>query len=863
MKYFLIAMMLLSTTCASAQIVNIPDTAFKRLLLAYRWDWGLYNQQIDKDNDGEISMQEASVVPFFTMMYTTDSTMWHNVKDLTGLEAFVNLDLLSIRHTNATTINLSTMTNIRQVDIANNYNLQSIDLRNNHKIEQLTMSYLDSTTVLRIGTMDSLSGLQMQYVKFDSFPFRNYPRLTGITLLETKIKKVDISNLHFLRDITIYRAPVNGYSFNYLEELNVSNCDKLKSISVIAEKLSQLDISSCFNLTSLYIQSDSLSELNVKNGNGFDRFECYNNNPLRGINICADEFEVDEIKNFYNGFIGHGIINVSSYCTLLPGGNYNTIIGRASVDLDRNGCDTADFGMPQLPLKITDTFGNRLYRYTSSRGYYAHYPYKGVFTVAPYFPYAYFTMTPTAPVITFDTANSLRSETNFCITPNGVFNDLEISFLPDYLSPRPGFPVNYILVYKNRGTTTLSGDVQLSFDNSKMNFTQASENVNTQTDGQLTWNYSNLRPFQSKEIRIAFSLLPPPINHIGDTIALLAAINPSANDETAFDNNFTLMQTVRGSFDPNDKQCLEGSKLDISKIGNYLHYQIRFQNEGTDTAFNIVVADTLSDKLDWNSFELISSSHSCTVQQNNGRVEFIFENIKLPYKSIDEPASHGWVSFKIKPKPTVLIGDSLNNKAAIYFDFNLPVITNTATTIVSSASTTTPVKLEYFTANTERNNNVLRWKANCTSVSAEFIIEKSSDGIHFNKMESITAMAVRCQLPFNYSDVNILPGKNFYRIKVIDADGKFYYSKIIALGINKSGIQLQAVANNTLYYSNTKQQTVQFKIISADGKLVYTDSKTIAAGTGQISLPLKNLAKGIYTLTVFTTEGILSKRFIQ
>ena len=861
--------MLFSTTYASAQIVNIPDTAFKRLLLAYRWDWGLYNQRIDTNDDGEISQQEASLVPFLPFTALGDSSEMHNINDLTGLEAFTNLDLLNIQYTNAISINLTSMPNIRQVAIANNYNIQSIDLSNNHRLEVLVLRYLASSTVLQLGTMDSLGTLQLSNVNFESFAFRNFPRLSNVSLMETGIKYADFSNMHLLTDVTIYRSPTNNVSITRLDQLNVANCNNLKSITVYAEKLSQLDISSCFNLTSLYVSSDSLRELNVKNGNGFDRFECYNSNVNNvGMNICADEFEVDEIRNFYNGFGNHGSINVSSYCTLLPGGNYNTIIGRASVDLNTNGCDTSDFGMPQLPLKITDTTGNRLYRYTSSRGYYAHYPYKGVFTVAPYFPYAYFTITPTTPVITFDTANSLRSETNFCITPNGVFNDLEISFLPDYLSPRPGFPVNYILVYKNRGTTTLSGDVQVSFDNSKMNFTQASENANTQINGQLSWNYNNLRPFQSKEIRIAFSLLPPPINNIGDTIVFLATINPSANDETAFDNNFTLMQTVRGSFDPNEKQCLEGGKLDISKIGDYLHYQIHFQNEGTDTAFNIVVADTLSDKLDWNSFEFIGSSHACNPQLKNNKAEFVFENIHLPYKAIDEPGSNGWVAFKIKPKPSVVIGDSLNNSAAIYFDFNLPVITNTATTIVSSSSSPVPVKLEYFSVNKKDNTNMLNWKASCTYGNASFVIERSNDGIHpiaigFSSIGNISATSLRCQLPFNFNDNNPVAGKNYYRLKITDADGKSFYSKTLVVGNNKAGLEITAVANNIIYLNSNKQQTVQMKVIAADGREMLNEKQTLAAGSNNISLLMKNVARGIYSLVIYTEEGMVTKKFVQ
>ncbi len=183
------------------------------------------------------------------------------------------------------------------------------------------------------------------------------------------------------------------------------------------------------------------------------------------------------------------------------------------------------------------------------------------------------------------------------------------------------------------------------------------------------------------------------------------------------------------------KQCLEGSKLDISKIDEYLHYQIRFQNEGTDTAFFIVVADTLSNNLDWNTFEFIASSHTCYAKRTNNKRNFIFEHINLPYKAIDEPGSNGWVAFKIKPKPSVVIGDSLNNSAAIYFDFNLPIITNTATTIVSSSSTPVPVKLEYFSANKKENTNQLNWKASCTYGNATFVIERSDDGIHFKALE--------------------------------------------------------------------------------------------------------------------------------
>ncbi len=140
---------------------------------------------------------------------------------------------------------------------------------------------------------------------------------------------------------------------------------------------------------------------------------------------------------------------------------------------------------------------------------------------------------------------------------------------------------------------------------------------------------------------------------------------------------------MRGAFDPNDKDVTEGSKIDISKAGDYLHYIVRFQNTGNAEAINVIIKDSLASNLDWNSLVPVEASHPYrTVISKGNKVEFIFEGINLPGKNTNEPASHGFVSFKIKPKSSVTVGETINNKAEIYFDFNLPVITNTVSTTI-------------------------------------------------------------------------------------------------------------------------------------------------------------------------------------
>jgi hypothetical protein len=80
----------------------------------------------------------------------------------------------------------------------------------------------------------------------------------------------------------------------------------------------------------------------------------------------------------------------------------------------------------------------------------------------------------------------------------------------------------------------------------------------------------------------------------------------------------------------------------------------------------------------------LSGSHSYRTVITGNKVEFIFENIELPF---DDANNDGYLVFKIKTMPTLAIGDAFSNSAAIYFDFNFPIITNTATTTINALAT--------------------------------------------------------------------------------------------------------------------------------------------------------------------------------
>tara|TARA_B100001059_G_C17502979_1_gene412019 strand:- start:57 stop:653 length:597 start_codon:yes stop_codon:yes gene_type:complete len=108
---------------------------------------------------------------------------------------------------------------------------------------------------------------------------------------------------------------------------------------------------------------------------------------------------------------------------------------------------------------------------------------------------------------------------------------------------------------------------------------------------------------------------------------------------------------------------------------------VRFQNTGTANAQKVVVKDTLSDNLDWSSLQMVSASDDYQVNIVNGNaLEFVFDNIDLPFEDADEEGSQGYISYKIKPKQGIVVGDIIAGDAAIYFDFNEPIITNEVST---------------------------------------------------------------------------------------------------------------------------------------------------------------------------------------
>lgn len=364
----------------------------------------------------------------------------------------------------------------------------------------------------------------------------------------------------------------------------------------------------------------------------------------------------------------------------------NSISGNVRFDLLGDGCTETDPLLSGILVVATDNAGTNA-TFTQENGHFQIYTTEeGTVTTRVASQADYYAPSPATFVSNF-TGQGNADEVNFCVEPIGDIHDLSVSFYPIRLT-RPGFNTYYQIVYRNAGNTLLSGSVSFEFDSSKLSYLGASQTVSSQTANTVTFNFTGLYPFESRTITLEFYAFAPPATNAGDVLTPTAAINPLTGDYIPSDNVFSSSQIVVSSYDPNDVTCLEGDQVLIADADNYLHYLIRFQNTGTAAAETVRVDNVLDNKLDWTTMKLESLSHPGWVTIHNGsEVSFHFDNINLADSTNDEPNSHGFIAYKIKPLNNVVLGDIIHNTASIYFDFNPAVVTNTAaTTFVDTLS---------------------------------------------------------------------------------------------------------------------------------------------------------------------------------
>lgn len=685
--------LLFLTGITNAQIVNIPDANFKAALIAYG---------VDANNDGQIQVSEAQAMN--TLQFTNPT-----FTDATGLESFINLQQFNINNSLLTSLDLSPLTQLLNVTCNGNSQLTNINLNGLTNLTSLTFqtnTIINSIDLSNLTSLDILNCVENS--QLSSIDLTGTSNISQILCSYNNLISLDVSNSSNL--ITL------NCSYNQLTSLNITNCPVLDNITVEHNSLSSLDLSGLNSINFLHINNNLISTIIIPenitisdffaSNNQFESIDFsatylpgiidLSNNPLHSLNIkngynenvsmfyppsasnsifiCQDE---NQIASFNNTFINNGWTNIilNSYCSFTPGGNYNTVTGNIKFDADNNGCDATDLSHSNIRVNVNDGT-NTGASFTNNTGNYTFYTQAGNFTLTPSIENpSWFTFSPLSATIPFANNDNNIATQDFCITANGVHNDLEVIIVP--ITPaRPGFEAVYKIVYRNKGNQTLSQQYGINFfyNQNLMQFVSSSVSTSQSGNGSLSWDYTGLQPFESRAILITFLINAPtdnvPVN-IGDELTFTTSIMPQAGDENTLDNLFQFNQTVVGSFDPNNIICIEGEVVPPTEIGNYLHYVVNFENTGTAPAENVVVKVVVNTTdFDMDSLQLMNTSHPVDARINGNVVEFIFQSINL------DSGGHGNVLLKIKSKNNLQQGDVVEKKADIYFDYNFPIATN-------------------------------------------------------------------------------------------------------------------------------------------------------------------------------------------
>ena len=246
---------------------------------------------------------------------------------------------------------------------------------------------------------------------------------------------------------------------------------------------------------------------------------------------------------------------------------------------------------------------------------------------------------------------------------------------------RPGFiSYHHLTVYNRSAKVSGTAQVVLTFD-PVLGYLSATPAPALVSGNTITWDLAPFSAFQERSFAVQYTV--PVATALGTVLNSNASVSCTLTDADLSNNTDAITQTVTGSYDPNDKTARTSSgwsdALYYIDQDEWIDYAIRFQNTGTDTAFTVVITDTIAAELDMSSFEQGTASHAYAVAFKPGRVvEWTFADILLPDSNVNEPASHGLVSFRMKPAMPLVPGTTIENIANIYFDFNEPVITESS-----------------------------------------------------------------------------------------------------------------------------------------------------------------------------------------
>lgn len=535
----------------------------------------------------------------------------------------------------------------------------------------------------------------------------------------------------------------------------------------------------------------------------------------------------------------------------------------------------------------------------------------GVYSLNQYAPFPIHQNCPDSNTFSINATNAGMAFT--VNIEDSIASDPDVAINAWLWRPRPGFDTEIKISYRNivpklvlPRVICLIPDPDLTFISSTIPIDSIVNNAYYFTSDTIIGNIEF-------NFKVYFNV-PASIPN-GTILNTSVNISPAITEVNLSNNIHYLNSITTGSYDPNDKSAKSGINTN-GYITNMIptEYDIRFQNTGTDTAFNVIIVDSIPIEVNPYSVEILSSSHGYRYEVKPGNViVFHIENILLPDSTTNESMSHGFISFRVNQHPGNIHGTIIKNKADIYFDFNPPVTTNEVSNIIfdcdsivsfnknknelcpgevlalsanllfpmtGSFSVDSVIQLSFDSVNilSQLSGGIHYIQINvsnefCSRTITDSVLIFSEPFISWNGTELICSPAVTYSWILNGSfiaqaDSSVwVPQQNgYYQVIVLDTNGciaisdSFPFFSVGILTPHYSGPVLHPVpSGNLLEISGTPVfQICKWSILDIQGKISMNGDFT---STGNHIIHLDCLPGGVYILKMEADNTIWHRKF--
>ncbi len=182
-----------------------------------------------------------------------------------------------------------------------------------------------------------------------------------------------------------------------------------------------------------------------------------------------------------------------------------------------------------------------------------------------------------------------------------------------------------------------------------------------------------------------------------------------------------------------------------------------------------------------------------------------------------------------------------------------------------------PLQLLHFSGVLSNDIAWLQWETLQESGFSHFVVQRSFDGTNFTDIGNINGKGSISKNDYTFvdNDLKTQPGlKAFYRLRLVDNDGRFTYSRILRFDREPTQTILHAFPNPAVHslnltFDQNKKGMVMINITDLKGETVIKQAESMNAGRASITLDISALPSAVYIISLVNTSGTMQQKFVK